>query len=53
MLLAAGLFTFASCESNTESRTERVGNDIEEGAQEAGEEIEEGAEEVEDEIEHQ
>ncbi|WP_162053634.1 hypothetical protein [Pontibacter pamirensis] len=55
MLLAAGLFTFASCESTTESRTEEqideAGDNIEEGAEEVGEDIEEGAEEVEDEIE--
>ena len=49
MLLAAGLFTFASCESaeTTEERTEEVGEGIEEGAEEVGEGIEEGAEEIE------
>lgn len=50
MLLAAGLFTFASCES-TESRTEEgaeeVGEGIEEGAEEVEEGVEEGAEEIE------
>ena len=53
MLLAAGLFTFASCES-TESRTEEIGEGveeagegIEEGTEEIGEGVEEGAEELE------
>ncbi|AKD02500.1 YtxH domain-containing protein [Pontibacter korlensis] len=61
MLLALGLFTFASCESNTENRTEEgmeeveqgteeVGNDIEEGAEEVEAGVEEGAEEVENEV---
>lgn len=55
MLLAAGLFTFASCESatenNAEEATEEVGEDMEEGAEEVGEGVEEGAEEVEEGVE--
>lgn len=51
MLLAAGLFTFASCESTTETRTEEVGDEMEEGAEEVGDEIGEGAEEVEEGVE--
>ncbi|WP_299826067.1 hypothetical protein [uncultured Pontibacter sp.] len=56
-----GLFTFASCDSNTENRTEEgmeevgdgadeLGDDIEEGAEDVGDGIEEGAEEVKDEV---
>lgn len=55
MLLAAGLFTFASCDSNTETRTEEtaeeVGDGIEEGAENVEDGVEEGAEEVEDAVE--
>lgn len=57
MLMALGLFTFASCESSTENQmendaervegsAEEVGEEMEEGTEEAGEEIEEGAEEI-------
>ena len=57
MFLALGMFTFASCDSNTENAVEsdaervedsaeEMGNDIEEGAEEVGDEIEEGAEKV-------
>ena len=56
MLMAAGLFTFASCDSatenNAEEATEEVGEDIEEGAVDAAEGVEDGAEEVEDAVEN-
>lgn len=55
MLMAAGLFTFASCESTTENNaedaTEEVGEDIEEGAEDVEEGVEDGAEEVEEGVE--
>lgn len=59
LLMAAGLFTFSSCDSGAENseehmeeETEQVGEDIEEGAEEVGDEIEQGAEEVEEGVEH-
>lgn len=55
MMMVAGMFAFASCESNTENRTEVEAeegiNEMEGEAEEVEGEIEEGAEGVEREIE--
>lgn len=56
MLMVAGMFAFASCESNNETRveseTEEVGEGIEREGEEIEGEVEEGAGEVEREIEN-
>jgi predicted small secreted protein len=55
MLMIAGLFAFASCDTNTESNTEvemeEAGEEMENEMEEVGEDIEDGAEEVERDIE--
>jgi len=48
LLFAAGMFTFASCESKTENRAEEVQENAEDAAEEAGDEMEDAAEETED-----
>jgi protein involved in sex pheromone biosynthesis len=48
LLFAASMFTFASCESNTENRAEEVQEESEDAAEEAGDEIEDAADETED-----
>ncbi|GAB3823031.1 hypothetical protein, partial [Pontibacter rugosus] len=51
MMMAIGCFTFASCDSNTENRTEEGIEEVEDGADEVGDDIEEGAEDVKDGVE--
>ncbi|QCR24326.1 hypothetical protein [Pontibacter sp. SGAir0037] len=51
LLAAASLFTFASCESGNETRTEDTSERIEEDAEEAGDKFEERTDEAGDKIE--
>ncbi|WP_242929460.1 hypothetical protein [Pontibacter vulgaris] len=51
LFLAAGLFTFASCESAKEERAEDQAEQVEESAEEQGEQVEEAGEEKAEQIE--
>lgn len=51
MMLAAGLFAFASCDSATENKTEEQAEQVEESAEEQGEQVEEAGEEKADQME--
>ncbi|MFD2248593.1 hypothetical protein [Pontibacter ruber] len=48
LLFAAGLFTFASCESKTENRAEEVQEESEDAAEEAADDMEDAADDMED-----
>lgn len=51
MMMAAGLFAFASCDSPAEERTEEQAEQVEESAEEQGEQVEEAGEEKADQME--
>lgn len=51
MLMAAGLFTFASCDSATENQAEETADQVEDSAEEQADQIEEAGEEQADQIE--
>lgn len=51
LFAAVGLFSFASCESTTETRSENAGDRIENDAEEVGDKFEKRTEEAGDEIE--
>ncbi len=48
MLMAAGLFTFASCDSPAENRVEETEEQMEDNAEEAADDMEDAADDMED-----
>ncbi|RAU81585.1 hypothetical protein DP923_15470 [Pontibacter arcticus] len=51
MLMAAGLFTFASCDSPAENNTEEAAEQVEESAEQRADQIEEAGEQQADQME--
>lgn len=51
MMMVAGMFAFASCESASEERAEETADQVEDSAEEQADQIEEAGEEQADQIE--